>query len=312
MSTSDIRGKLRRFDRWLGARVDWLFEAKLRLDAIYCRKRAERAEAAGDAQAAENYYDRARSLRGKLGDRERNVDLAMKHAALARRNGNRGIARKQYERVVELCARRNEGAAALEAIEPLIGMADERGDDEELATWWKHALTALGKAEPGEISERRRRELVDRYAEQVHTEGSVGQLYGFALDRLADATAPEGDRAWASDEAAAGTDLLDATWERRDAVRESVAQFRVLLAAGLARVAYADLTDRAVDREEALSLAAEHREKLSEPATALYERLADGETDADREALRVDLDREVPPELREVESEVFARFIADL
>ena len=300
MSTSDIVGKMKQFDRWLGARLDGLFVRKQRLDAVYAEKRAERAESRGDLETAEEYYDRARSLRGKLGDRDAAIDLGMRHARTARENGNLGVARKQYERVVELHARQANAPGALDAVEPLLEIAEEQGDDDAISEWWGNALMILGNAEPGEIAQERRDEFIDGYAEQIYTEDSVGRLYGFALQRFL-----EGNEE-------TGADLLDAAWDRKDVVREAVAQFPVLLAAGVGRVAYAELDDRDVDREEALSFVADHREKLTDVATALFDRLHEGETDADPEAFRMDLDPEDPNELADVESEVYGRFLEEL
>lgn len=300
MSASETPGNLSRIDRWLDEHTENLLEKKRRLEATYYQKRAERAENRGNLEAAEEYYDRARSLRGRLGDREAAIDLGMRHARVARENGNLGVARKHYERVVELHARRENAKGALDAVEPLLEIAEEQGDDDALSEWWGHTLMILGKAEPGDIDEERRDQLVDEYAEQIYTEDSAGRLYGFATQRFL-----EGNEE-------AGADLLDATWDRRDVVREEVAQFRVLLAAGVARAAYAELSDREVDRDEVLELVAEHRELLSEPATVLFDRLHEGETDADPEEFRMDLDPEEPNELRDVESEVFGRFLEEL
>lgn len=314
MSTEGIAGEPSRLDRWLDEYAGGLLERKHGLEATYARKRAERAENRGDLETAETYYDRARSLRGKLGDRGAAIDLGMAHARVASENGNVGTARKHYERVINLHARRENAKGALEALEPLLEILEAEGEDDDLEEWWGHTMMVIGKAEPGEISDERRDELVGQYAERIHTEDSVGRLYGFALQRFL-----EGD-----DET--GADLLDATWDRKDVVREAIGQFRVLLAAGVARVAYSELNDREtdndhevdretdseLDREAVLSFVADHRERLSEAATALFERLHEGETDTDPADLRLDLDPEDPNELRDVESEVFGRFLEEL
>lgn len=300
MSTSDIVGKLKQFDRWLGEQLDGLFVLKQQFDAVYAEKRAERAEGRGDLEAAEEYYDRARSLRGKLGDREASIDLGTRQARIARENGNIDVARKHYERVVELHARRENATGALAAVEPLLEIAEEQGDDDAISEWWGNALMILGKAEAGEVATERRDELVDQYAEQIYTEDSAGRLYGFGLQRFLEEN-EEG-----------GADLLDAVWDRKDVVREPTAQFKILLAAGVGRVAYAELDDHEVDREEVLSFVADHREKLTEVATALFDQLHEGETDADPEEFRLDLDPEDENELADVESEIYGRFLEEL
>lgn len=74
---------------------------------------------------------------------------------------------------------------------------------------------------------------------------------------------------------------LDGLLRRKDRLEtaycERVDVFRPVLAAGVGRVAHADPTDRKIDREAALEFVADHREKLSDPATAPFERLHDGE-----------------------------------
>lgn len=300
MSTDDVARPTSRLDQWLDEYAGGLLDRKRRLEATYHEKRARRADDRGDLKAAESYYDRARALRGRLGDRDAAVDLGMRHASVARENGNDGTARKHYQRVVELHAREENAAGALDALEPLLDLLDERGDDDELRRWWGHAMMILGKAELDEIAPERREALVDRYADRIHTEDSAGRLYGFALQRL---LADESDR---------GAELLDAAWERREVVREQVGQFRVVLAAGVARVAHAELSDRDVDREATLDAVADHRERLSEAATALFERLHESETDADPETFVSGVDPEDEVELRTLEAELFGRFLAEL
>jgi hypothetical protein len=158
----------------------------------------------------------------------------------------------------------------------------------------------LGKADPGEISNERRERLVRQYADQIYSEDSVGRLYGFALDRFL------------AGEDESGADLLEATWDRRDVVREQVGQFRVLLAAGVGLVAHAELAGEDVDREEILAFVADHREKLSAAAEALFEELHEGETDTDPADLESGVGPDDEVELREVEAEVFGRFLGEL
>ncbi|WP_115864835.1 hypothetical protein [Halorussus litoreus] len=310
MSTDDVAGPTGRLDRWLDEYAAGLLERKRRLEASYYETRASRAERRSDLDAAQAYYDRARSLRGTLGDREAAIELGTKQAAVARANGDFGTAREQFQRVVELHARREDAAGALDALEPLLEILESQGDDDALRQWWGHAMMVLGKAEAGEIPQERRDALVDRYAEQIRSEDSAGRLYGFALDRL---LTGEDDR---------GVALLDATWDRREVVREQVGAFRVVLAAGVARVAHAEAGDGEVssngsmagdlDREATLDFVADHCERLSDAATALFERLPEGETDVDPAALRSDVDSDDEVELRDVEAEVFGRLLDDL
>lgn len=300
MSTREQRGSGSRLDAWLDEYVESLLPWKRRAQAFYYQRRAERAERRGDLDAARGYYQRAVSQRGKLGDREAVIDLGTTLADVARENGDLGVARKHYERVVKLHARRENARGALDALEPLLDVLDEQGADSDLEQWWGHTMMVLGEAEPGEVSEQRRDELVDRYADEIYSEDSAGRLYGIALVRLLD-----GDEE-------GGAHLLDATWDRHDVVREQVDQFRVVLAAGVGRVAAAELSARDVDREATLEYVADYREKLSEPATALFDRLRDGETDVDPETLRTGVDPDDEAELRDIEAEVFGRFLAEL
>ena len=300
MSTEGVAGESSRLDRWLDEYADGLLERKYRLEATYARKRAERAERRGDYATAESYYDRARSLTGKLGDREAAIELGMAHARTAHENGNVDAARKHYERVVNLHARRENATGALDALEPLLDILEAEGADDDLREWWGHTMMVIGKAEPGEIADERRDALIEQYAEQISTEDSAGRLYGFAVQRFL-----EGDEE-------TGADLLDATWDRKEVVREATGQFRVVLGAGVARVAHAELAGREIDDEAVLTFVADHRDRLSEAATALFERLHEGETDTDPADLRLDLDPQDPNELREVESEVFGRFLEEL
>lgn len=297
MSTREVPGPGSRLDRWLDEHFDELLPWKRRAEALYYEKRAEHAEKRGDYGTAQAYYEEAVDVRGLRGDREVAVYLGMRLAEVARRNGDLATARKHYERVVELHSRRKNAKEALDALDPLLDILDEQGDDDELARWWGHALMVLGRAEPGEVSDRRRDRLVREYADRVYDEESAGRLYGFGLERFLDGRED------------AGADLLDATWERREAVREQVGQFLVVLAAGVGRVAYAELSDREVDREETLAFVADHRDRLSEAATALFDYLYEGETDADPEDLRTGVDADDEAELREVEAEVFGRFL---
>ena len=300
MGTSDIAGKARRFDRWLGAQLDELLRRKYRLQTIYCEKRAERAHARGDLSTAAEYYERATTLRGRLGDREASVELGTELGAVARTRGDLDAAREQFERVAELHSRRENAAGALDAIEQVVEIAVQQGDDDALSEWWGNALMILGRAEPGEIDEARREELLLGYADQVHSEDSVTRIYGFALEKFVAGDEETGER------------LLDAAWERREVVREQVDVFRLVLAAGVARVAHAELTGREIDREADLDFVADHREKLSEAATALFERLSDGETDADPATFRADVAPDEPAELRTLEGEVLGRFLEEL
>lgn len=300
MGTSDIVGKARRFDGWLGAQFDKLLRRKYRLETVYHEQRAERARASGDLSTAAEYYERAITLRGRLGDREASVELGTKLGAAARKRGDLDAAREQFERVAELHSRRENAVEALDAIEQIVEIAGQQGDDDALSEWWGNALVVLGHAESGEIDEARREELLLDYADQIYSEDSVTRIYGFALEKFL-----------AEDEAT-GERLLDAAWERREVVREQVDVFRLVLAAGVGRVAHAEISGRETDREADLEFVAGHREKLSDPATALFERLYDGETDADPETFRADLDPDEPAELRTIEGEVFGRFLEAL
>ncbi|MFC7082371.1 tetratricopeptide repeat protein [Halorussus caseinilyticus] len=300
MSTKEAPGSGSRLDEWLGENFDQLLPWKRRAEAFYYEKRAQSAENSGDYETAVEYYDRAVSVRGRLGEREKSVDLGLRLARAARQSGDLGTARKHYERVVELHARQEDANGALDALEPLLDILQEDGNDAEIAQWWGHALMILGKAEPGEVSEKRRNDLIQRYADEIHSEDSAGRLYGFALNRLL------------ADEDESGAELLDATWERRDVVREQVGQFRVVLAAGVGRVAHAEIAGRDVDREETLAFVADHRQRLSDAATALFEYLYDGETDTDPDDLRSGIGPQNEAELRDVEAEVFGRFLAEL
>ncbi|WP_128476523.1 tetratricopeptide repeat protein [Halorussus pelagicus] len=298
MSTQEIPRAGSRLDEWLAANFAQLLPWKRRAEAFYHEKRAEFA--GEDYETAREHYDAAIGVWGRLGDTKRAVDLGLRLADLADRNRDYATAREHYERVVELHARRENARKALDALEPMLDVLDEQGADDELAQWWGHALMILGEADPGELSTARRDELIERYADRIRTEDSAGRLYGIALTRLL------------AGEDEIGADLLDATWERADVVREQVGQFRVVLAAGVGRVAYADLTDRDADREATLDFVGDHREKLSEPATALFERLSEGETDATPGDLKTGVEPDDEAELRDVESEVFGRFLERL
>lgn len=300
MSTDDVAGEASRLDQLLDEYAAGLLDRKKRLETVYAEKRAARAESKGNLDAAEAYYDRARSLRGKLGDREASIDLGLQYAKVARENGNLDTAQTQFERVVELHARRKNAVGALDALEPLLELLEAEGKDDDLKQWWGHTMMVLGKAEPGEVPQERHEALVDQYAEQIRSEDSAGQLYGMALNRFLDG---DEDR---------GAYLLDAAWERRTVVREAVGQFRLVLAAGVGRVAHAEVAGRDVDREETLDYVADHREKLSEAASALFERLYDGETDADPESFKTGVDPNDEVELRTLEADVFGRFLDDL
>jgi len=300
MGTNESIGNGSRLDQWLGKYLDRLLPWKQRAETVYCEKRARRAENREDYQTAQDYYDRAVAIRGRLGDSEGAIELGLRLAEVARKNGDLAAARDHYERVVDIHARRENAEGALDALEPMLNILETQGTDDELAQWWGHALLILGKAEPGEVANERRNRLIEQYAEQIHSEDSAGRLYGFALNRFL------------ADEEGGGADLLDATWERRDVVREQVDPFRVVLAAGVGRVAHAELTGRDVDREETLEFVADYRGKLSEAATALFERLSEGEADTDAEDLRSGVGPDDEVELREVEAEVFGRFLEEL
>ncbi|WP_135853736.1 hypothetical protein [Halorussus salinus] len=295
MSAPQAPGTGSRLDRWLESNLSELLPWKHRAEAVYHEKRAESARGS-DYETARDHYEEAVSLRGRLGDSERAMALGTELATLARERGDDATALDHYERVVELRARREDARGALDALEPMLDLLEARGSDDELAERWGHALMILGKAEPGEIADQRRDELIRRYADQIHSEDSAGRLYGFALTRLL---------AGEEDEGAA---LLDATWERRDVVREQVGQFLVVLAAGVGRVAHADLTDR----EETLDFVADHREKLSDPARALFDRLYEGETDVDPDELKTGVEPNDGAELRAVEAEVFGDLLERL
>jgi tetratricopeptide (TPR) repeat protein len=300
MSTREVPGPGSRLDRWLEENFDQLLPWKRRAEAFYYEKRAESAKESGDYESAKKYYDEAVSVRGRLGDRETAVDLGLRLAAVAREHGDLATAKQHYKRVVELHARRKNAKEALDALEPMLEVIEEMGDDEELGTWWGHALMILGKADPDEVPMARRDRLVTQYADQIYNEESAGRLYGIGLQRVL------------AGEEETGADLLDATWERREVVREQVGQFLVVLAAGVGRVAYAELSDREVDREETLEFVADHRDRLSEAATVLFDYLYEGETDADPEDLQTGVEADDEAELRDVEAEVFGQFLERL
>lgn len=299
MSTTKAPGTDSRLDEWLEANFSGLLPWKRRAEAVYHEKRAESARGS-DYVTARDHYEEAISTRGRLGDSQRAMALGTELAALARERGDDATARNHYERVVELRARREDARGALDALEPMLDLLEANGSDDELSDWWGHALMILGEAEPGEIADQRRDELIRRYADRIHSEDSAGRLYGFALTRLL------------AGEDEAGAELLDATWERREVVREQVGQFLVVLAAGVGRVAHAEVTGRDVDREETLDFVADHREKLSEPARALFDRLSEGETDADPDELQTGVEPNDGAELREVEAEVFGQLLERL
>ncbi|WP_135824036.1 tetratricopeptide repeat protein [Halorussus ruber] len=300
MGTKDVSGNASRLDRWLGEYLDQLLPWKRRVEAVYYEKRAESAENSRDYETAQQYYDRAVSVRGRLGDSERAVELGLRLAEVAQKNDNPEVAKRHYERVVELHARRENAEGALDALEPMLDILDAEQQDDELAQWWGHALMVLGKADPGEISNERRERLIQQYADQIYNEDSVGRLYGFALNRL---LAGEDD---------SGADLLEATWDRKDVVREQVGQFRVLLAAGVGLVAHAEIAGEDVDREEILEFVADHRGKLSAAAEALFEQLHEGETDTDPADLKSGVGPDDEVELREIEAQVFGEFLEAL
>jgi tetratricopeptide (TPR) repeat protein len=297
MGTNEISGNTSRVDRWLGENLSQLLPLKRRAETTYCEKRARSAEESGNSETAQEFYERAVSLRGKLGDSEAAIELGLRLAEVARENGDLNTARNQYERVVDIYARRENATGALDALEPMLDILETQGNDDDLSQWWGHALMILGKAESGEIAEERRTRLIKQYADQIYSEDSAGRIYGFALDRFL------------ADEDEGGMDLLGSTWERRDVVREQVGPFRVVLAAGVGRVAHAEITGQDVDREEILEFVAEYRPKLSTAATALFDQLYEGETDTDPEDLKSGIGLDNKAELREIEAEVFGRFL---
>jgi len=300
MGTKDVSGNASRLDRWLGEYLDQLLPWKRRAEAVYYEKRAESAENSRDYGTAQQYYDRAVSVRGRLGDTERSVELGVRLAEVARKNDDPEMAKHHYERVVELHARRENAKGALDALEPMLDILDAEQQDDELAQWWGHALMILGKADPGEISNERRERLIQQYADQIYNEDSVGRLYGFALNRFL------------ADEDESGADLLEATWDRKDVVREQVGQFRLLLAAGVGLVAHAEIAGEDVDREGILEFVADHRGKLSAAAEALFEQLHEGGTDTDPADLKSGVGPDDEVELREIEAQVFGEFFEAL
>ena len=276
-------------------------DGKKRLEAYYCEKRADRALSRGEYGAAADYYDRALSLRGQLADREAAIALGERLVVAARENGELGRASKQLQRLADLHARDANAPAALAVMEEILAIADRQGDDDALEEWWGNALMALGRAEPGEISEERRDELIAQYADQVYTADSASRLYGFALQKLV-----TGDEE-------TGLDLLAATWERRDVVPARAEVYSLVLAAGVILAGYARREDAAAtaseDADDLLNSVEPDREALSERADALFESLREGETDADPDDFRADVAADEPQDLRTLEGAVVARLL---
>lgn len=268
-------------------------ERKQQLEAYYCEKRADRAAARGEFGTAADYYDRALSLRGTLGDREASIALGERLVVTARENGELGRARKHLQRLADLHARDANAPAALAVMEEIISIAERQGDDDALQEWWGNALMALGRAEPDEISEEKRDELVSQYADQIHTQDSASRLYGFALQKLT-----TGDEEM-------GLDLLEATWQRRDVVHTHADVYALVLGAGVILAGYASETDYEVD-DDLLDSVEEDRESLSERTDALFEYLREGETDADPADFRPEVEDGEPKDLRGLEGEVVA------
>lgn len=271
-------------------------ERKRQLEAYYCEKRADRAAARGEFGTAADYLDRALSLRGKLGDRDASIRLGERLVVAARENGELARARTQLERLADLHARSAKAPEALAVMEEIISIAERQGDDDGLEEWWGNALMALGQAEPGEISDERRDELVSQYAEKIHTQDSASRLYGFALQKLV------------TGEEEMGLELLEATWERRDVVETNVDVYGLVLAAGVILAGYDELSDAdvSVDADDLLDSLEDDRESMSERVEALFEKLHKGETDADPADFRPDVEAGEPKDLRMLEGEVVA------
>ena len=299
MGATDVSGDDNRTGRF-DAYLDELRERKTRIAAFYLEKRGDYAYARGTLDGAIDYYDSAMKLHGRLGNRDASMAVGERLANAARENGELDRAHAQFERLAQLNARQSNAVAALSAMEELVDIAERRNDGDALEEWWGKALTALGRADPDEIDPERRDRLVTGYADAVHTADSAARLYGFALEKLVAA------------ETSDGTGLLEATWERRDAVPRRSDVYRLVLAAGVGLVARAELTGRDVDREAILDAVESDRERLSERAAALLDLLQDGETDADPSALRSDVNPDESVDLRTLEGEAFGRLLKEL
>lgn len=299
MGATDVSGDESRRSRF-GAYFDELRKRKARIAAFYRKKRGDYAYARGNLDDAIDYYDGAVKLYGRLGNRNASMVVGERLANVARENGDLGQAREQFERLAQLNARQSNAVAALSAMEEILDVAERQNDDDAVEEWWGKALTALGRADSGEIDSDRHDRLVNGYADAVHTPDSATRLYGFALEKL---VAVETSR---------GVALLEATWERRDVVPRRSDVYRLVLAAGVGLVAHAELTGRDVDRETILDTVEADRERLSERAVALFDLLRDGETDADPSAFRSDVDLDDPTDLRTLEGEAFGRLLQEL
>lgn len=287
-------------------RVNWWYRqgkssyehAKLKVKSWHVETRARLARRRGDNVAARRYRSKALQYRRTLRDPGPALENVVALSALERERSLLGNAAEYLEEGKQICAEIDPTPAFREEVRALADAYEERGDDEAAAEWYFTGIYLARAVDPE--FERRRSERHRRYLELADAPNTTANVYDLGLRNLL-----YGDDDLASE-------CLAEAASRRDDLESSNPQYRLALAAGVGLLALDALGIAVADEREAIREAvSEERNRLSEPATALFD-AAEGE-EADPTEFDADADpRDIRLNLGQLETAAYAKLHGNL
>lgn len=275
---------------------------KLRVKSWDAERRGRLARRRGDDVAARRYLKRAMKYRRMLHDPEPALSNLLVLAAIERERGLLDDAAEHLEEARQVCQEIDPTPELLAAVVDLREGYEERGDEEAVIEWTFAEIFLARVADPDWAATRPERHR--RYLELVDGPGNATEVYDLGLRNVL-----VGDPDLAAE-------CLEAVWNLEEEVPEGGQLYGVILAAGIARLALAEIGEVALaddERESIRDAVAENRRRLSNAAAALFDVLAGDEPDVDPGEFDAGVEpTSIRASLRDLEGTAFARLIVEL
>ncbi len=255
----------------------------------------------GEFDAAEQYHERSLSIFEEIGDRSSEAKSLGSLGNIARNRGEFETAKKRYQSALEIFAELGQVREVIQTIQTLVRTAEELDDEAAAREWAERGLAQLDDLDLAGLDEERHWFLT-RHARLSGDPAELENLYTTALTRLLD------------DDLQTAVDRLEDVWDCRESFASDTDAYEICLRAGVGYAAPATQrdTDAAADVVESVSEeVAPHRDRLTEPAAALFDLLVDGETDHDPDSLGEPADR-ADPDLDDLERVAYAGLLERL
>lgn len=229
------------------------------------RRLGDVATRRGKLDEAEEHYQESLAIEREVGDRHGEAKSLNNLGSLAVEAGDHETARQRLTEAFELYESVGKTERAVETAESLAWLASEAENHDEALGWCERGLELI-EASQSELSDATDRLRTRKDELEASDHPNLGSLYRTAL------------RATASGETDEATRLFREGWERREEVAPDSEAFQLALSAGvglLGELRLLDIEETADAEETIASEIASDRDRLTEPAEALFGELDD-------------------------------------